>query len=708
MKLLNQNNMDSNIRFVYDGKSTNKMPITLQLKTNLLDLTFDSMYQKLILIELKSWNEFTSFYHNNLPLINESASSSSSSSSFASPGIATTTTSTTPLISTAISPTSSQSFNTTSTNTSTNISANTTTATSDNSCSNSISNSISNSQLQPNFKSLYNKIFGPTYPGYYDTVTKSYLLSYPGICFKFIIPDSIVSKFDQFEENPHDENLIRLLDRYSTIVNCSSFVIFKGQSWHEELVNLKSIISNNTDLSLLPFSNNLNLKKLILNSNINFNKLSSSNNSQIVIENCHVIIPLGLIFIKFLIHNKNYNLFKIEIGKTTMHDVIRNLGQPSNYLNKLVDSNSMNNYNDINGIITSSSTSQSILTTATTTNHANSSNTNNTRNGKSTDNANNNTNNTKNNNSDENIIIKIHNYFDFGLDFIYDTSKSINGSCPIKKIVIHNNPINSLEFGNYEKLFCYFTGYNNKINLLQKEFNNLQKKNIKLTNNISNTTITNNNNINNTKITPTSYSPFASDIPRPTPINSNFMSSSSSSSSSATTTNKTATTNKTITANKTTTNTGNDFKNLDEDQFKIYKKLIFDVNVNENKLIDSNDLYKDFTTDFNNKLNQPVFLNREKFQLNNSGWDNSGTVQSFSNFEVIDFEDEFEDDNTLSISNHSMSCDDSTTNNNHNSIPDDESSKIVKDWGLSKLYGIERCIFEILIDNGSISGVTLF
>ncbi|GME80164.1 unnamed protein product [[Candida] boidinii] len=265
-----------------------------------------------------------------------------------------------------------------------------------------------------------------------------------------------------------------------------------------------------------------------------------------------------------------------------MHDVIRNLGQPSNYLNKLVDSNSMNNYNDINGIITSSSTSQSILTTATTTNHANSSNTNNTRNGgKSTDNANNNTNNTKNNNSDENIIIKIHNYFDFGLDFIYDTSKSINGSCPIKKIVIHNNPINSLEFGNYEKLFCYFTGYNNKINLLQKEFNNLQKKDIKLTNNNNNinnniNNINNlNNNINNTKITPTSYSPFASDIPRPTPINSNFM---SSSSSSATTTNKTATTNKTITANKTTTNIDNDFKNLDEDQFKIYKKLIFDVN----------------------------------------------------------------------------------------------------------------------------------
>ncbi|GMF00757.1 unnamed protein product [[Candida] boidinii] len=49
-----------------------------------------------------------------------------------------------------------------------------------------------------------------------------------------------------------------------------------------------------------------------------------------------------------------------------------------------------------------------------------------------------------------------------------------------------------------------------------------------------------------------------------------------------------------------------------------------------------------------------------------------------------------------------------TANNNNNNIPDDESSKIVKEWGLSKLYGIERCIFEILIDNGSISGVTLF
>lgn len=667
--------MDSNIRFVYDDKLTNKMPITLQLKTNMLDLTFDSNYQKLILIELKSWNEFTSFYHNNLPLINESSSSSSVTTTSPSTTITTTTTTnistnTTPLITTSISPSSSQSSNTTSTNTSTNISTNTT-VTSDNSYSNTNSNSNTNSHLQPNFKSLYNKIFGPTYPGYYDTLTKSYLLSYPGICFKFKIPDSIVSKFDQFDENPHDENLIRLLDRYSTIVNCSSFVIFKGQSWNEELTNLKSIILNNYDLSLLNFTNNLNLKKLILNSNINFNKLSNCSNNlkQIVIENCHVIIPLGLIFIKFLIHNKNYILFKIEIGKTTMHDVIKFLGQPSNYLNKLVDSNSINNYNDINGIITSSSP---ISTNSSNIN-------NNSRNVKNTTN-NNTTNNTnkKSNNNDEINIIKIHNYFEFGLDFIYDTSKSINGSCPIKKIVIHNNPINSLEFGNYEKLFCYFTGYNNKINLLQNEFKNLREKN-----NI-NTKTNNNNNNNNTKIT-------------------------------------------SIKSNTTTIITNdNEFKNLDEDEFKIYKDLIFDVNENT-LIINSNDLYNDFTTDFNNKLNQPVFLNRQKFQLNNSGWDNSGTVQSFSNFEVIDFEDEFEDDNTLanalsmnlSISNNSMSDIDpssttntanteNTANNNNNNIPDDESSKIVKEWGLSKLYGIERCIFEILIDNGSISGVTLF
>ncbi|GME98470.1 unnamed protein product [[Candida] boidinii] len=188
LKLLNENNMDSNIRFVYDDKLTNKMPITLQLKTNMLDLTFDSNYQKLILIELKSWNEFTSFYHNNLPLINESpASSSSVTTTSPSTTITTTTTTnistnTTPLITTSISPSSSQSSNTTSTNTTTNISTNTT-VTSDNSYlnSNSNTNSNTNSHLQPNFKSLYNKIFGPTYPGYYDTLTKSYLLSYPDI-----------------------------------------------------------------------------------------------------------------------------------------------------------------------------------------------------------------------------------------------------------------------------------------------------------------------------------------------------------------------------------------------------------------------------------------------------------------------------------------------------------------------------------------------
>ena len=40
------------------------------------------------------------------------------------------------------------------------------------------------------FRQIYSKVFGPTYPGWFDPDTCRYVLSYPGVAFSFNLPDS--------------------------------------------------------------------------------------------------------------------------------------------------------------------------------------------------------------------------------------------------------------------------------------------------------------------------------------------------------------------------------------------------------------------------------------------------------------------------------------------------------------------------------------
>jgi len=81
----------------------------------------------------------------------------------------------------------------------------------------------------PSFRSVY-KTFGPTSPGELVPASPSspqmYILSYPGIAFKFPVPSNVSG-------SPSDRDLLNLLHKTDPACLASSLVIFPGGSWSE-------------------------------------------------------------------------------------------------------------------------------------------------------------------------------------------------------------------------------------------------------------------------------------------------------------------------------------------------------------------------------------------------------------------------------------------------------------------------------------------
>lgn len=82
----------------------------------------------------------------------------------------------------------------------------------------------------PSFKSIYN-IFGPTSPGELLPATTSspqrtYILSYPGIAFRFPVPNNA-------PESPTDKALLKVFHKNEPPCLAASLVIFTGNSWSE-------------------------------------------------------------------------------------------------------------------------------------------------------------------------------------------------------------------------------------------------------------------------------------------------------------------------------------------------------------------------------------------------------------------------------------------------------------------------------------------
>ena len=81
----------------------------------------------------------------------------------------------------------------------------------------------------PSFRSIY-RIFGPTSPGDLLPATPSspymYILSYPGIAFKFPVPSNAPT-------SPSDRELLNLLHKTDPPCLATSLVIFSGGLWKE-------------------------------------------------------------------------------------------------------------------------------------------------------------------------------------------------------------------------------------------------------------------------------------------------------------------------------------------------------------------------------------------------------------------------------------------------------------------------------------------
>ncbi|KAG7661693.1 uncharacterized protein J8A68_004751 [[Candida] subhashii] len=155
------------------------------------------------------------------------------------------------------------------------------------------------SSIGPNFKLIYNKIFGPTYPGKLNGAKDGYILSYPGISFKFrILNEELLNNIRDLGDE-RQQVLSALLNWDNPYdVTCDSIALHKGNSWED-------YVANRT------------------------NERGGGDGGN-EIENVVINLDEGTITIQKA--DKKENI--IQIGKSTQQDVINILGPPEDYFNK--------------------------------------------------------------------------------------------------------------------------------------------------------------------------------------------------------------------------------------------------------------------------------------------------------------------------------------------------------------------------------------
>ncbi|KAF8471679.1 hypothetical protein BDZ91DRAFT_716303 [Kalaharituber pfeilii] len=154
----------------------------------------------------------------------------------------------------------------------------------------------------PTFRYIYNKLFGPTYPGEYLSDQSIYILSYPGIAFSFPVDK------DQWKE---DVDLVSLLSA-TNAQPAISMAIFHGQSWAEA-------------------RNQLFTKPPINPRNPNVTSLSAKQSpANDEIELVRVYHSTGKVE---LVRRHNPSYF-ITLHSTTPQDLVTELGPPSSIYHK--------------------------------------------------------------------------------------------------------------------------------------------------------------------------------------------------------------------------------------------------------------------------------------------------------------------------------------------------------------------------------------
>lgn len=255
----------------------------------------------------------------------------------------------------------------------------------------------------PTLKQIYNKSFGPTYPGKLNLTNKTYILSYPGISFKFKIElNELMSKLSNLKDD--SKILSRLINwNKSNDISVKSLSIFNGDNYnyfHENVLQRKNM-------------------KIVSNDNL------GSGTGLVSIDKLNINVLQGLIKV-YLKYDDSSKIFNIKIGETTQQEILNNLGPPDDYFNKF-DSRLLihNHLKSLHQLTKSKTTSSSNLSsTSTDDNHS------------------------------DNSIFKFHNYFKFGLDFLFDLNNNNNhkNTGVLTKIIIHNGGITeSLDFMRWNK-----------------------------------------------------------------------------------------------------------------------------------------------------------------------------------------------------------------------------------------------------------------
>lgn len=250
----------------------------------------------------------------------------------------------------------------------------------------------------PTLHQIYNKVFGPTYPGKLVLSKQLYVISYPGISFRFKINlDVLIQKLPSLNENGVLSELLNW-DKHDNIV-CESLAIFNGDSWDSFFAGFKESLMDRSG-SKAGFKNS----KLITKINKFLVNLSNG-----TVECVKDLIP-----------------YRIVLGETTQQEILNILGPPDDYFNKF-DSRLLihKHLNDVNKSSANCQGSVGGLDKQNGTPAGDSANS----------------------------ILKFHNYFRFGLDFLYNLNPEGQLKTGVlQKIIIHNGGIvESLDFMRWNK-----------------------------------------------------------------------------------------------------------------------------------------------------------------------------------------------------------------------------------------------------------------
>lgn len=250
------------------------------------------------------------------------------------------------------------------------------------------------------FKTIYDRVFGPTYPGEVD-INGDYNLSYNGITFRFECLARVIS-----HQGLDANQLIQNISTSCKEINCTSIIISskteEDVQWSETLGRLTRYLENDNPwekrvaMSNYSAANATPIPKYTPPFIGKYPAISSPK-SPISIGVSLVNIQEGLLQFNFLAHPLNFKRFKMTIGETQLHDVIKYFGPPCDSLKKKTN---------LKG-------------------------------------------------SGDKLVL-IHNYFNFGFDIFYHSGDG-DAISYVEKVILHNNCIGSLEFMKYERLNVIFT-----------------------------------------------------------------------------------------------------------------------------------------------------------------------------------------------------------------------------------------------------------